>query len=402
MGGMKKYRPRRYPLLPRRQPLPATGPVLPLHGSWPDWPTFWRDTSAALQQRGYARSTLLYYRQILRAFSQQAAKPPAAITREDVHAYLHRLARSRSSAHWIAMNISILRTLFDKLTGQGLLHRITGPRLPRTLPDILTTTETEALLNAADTLRDQLLLHLLLGHGLNPSTLRHLRWHDLGEGFGSSEVLGVASSEVRSPIAHRQLPIAHPPSQGLRWTCRLSTLAHRLGFSNDLVFPGLDPAKPLSARSIERRIRELATAAGIERPVTAMTLRHTFAVVSLRTGMSLPELQQRLGHKTLEATARYLRCLLPSDAASPLDIVTSPHPFPTVPQSEIFIHQSPIAPSPLDALANHRPTRAQTVLDVIEESIATPNLKSPITNLQFLKARLKSGFLRLASCLLGT
>ena len=233
MGGMKKYRPRRYPLLPRRQPLPATGPALPLQGPWPDWPAFWRDTSAALQQRGYARSTLLYYRQILRAFSQQAAKP-------------------------------------------------------------------------------------------------------------------------------------------------------------------------LSARSIERRIRELATAAGIERPVTAMTLRHTFAVVSLRTGMSLPELQQRLGHKTLEATARYLRCLLPSDAASPLDIVTSPHPFPTVPQSEIFIHQSPIAPSPLDALANHRPTRAQTVLDVIEESIATPNLKSPITNLQFLKARLKSGFLRLASCLLGT
>ena len=379
------------PLLPRGRPLAAAGPVLPLQGSWPDWPSFWRDTSAALQQRGYARSTLLYYRQILRAFSQQAAKPPAAITREDVHAYLHRLARSRSSAHWIAMNISILRTLFDKLTGQGLLHRITGPRLPRTLPDILTTTETEALLNAADTLRDQLLIHLLLGHGLKPSTLRHLRWHDLGEefwssevlGFWSSEVLGVASSEVRSPIAHRQLPIAHPPSQGLRWTCRLSTIAHRLGLADDLVFPGPDPAKPLSARSIERRIRELATAAGIDRPVTAMTLRHTFAVTCLRNGMSLPELQQRLGHKTLEATARYLRCILPDDATSPLDDATSP----------------------LDTLAQHDNSQARVILDVLQESSANPIRHSEINNLQlfrFLKMRLKSGFLRLASCLLGT
>ncbi|MCP5488511.1 MAG: tyrosine-type recombinase/integrase [Verrucomicrobia bacterium] len=347
---MKKYRPRRYPLLPRRQPLPATGPALPLQGPWPDWPAFWRDTSAALQQRGYARSTLLYYRQILRAFSQQAAKPPAAITREDVHAYLHRLARSRPSAHWIAMNISILRTLFDKLTGQGLLHRITGPRLPRTLPDILTTTETEALLNAANTLRDQLLIHLLLGHGLKPSTLRHLRWHDLDCMNLQSEISTLQSTLMR--------------------------IAKGLGLSNDLVFPGLDPAKPLSARSIERRIRELATAAGIERPVTAMTLRHTFAVVSLRNGMSLPELQQRLGHKTLEATARYLRCLLPHDATSPLD-----------------------------TLAQHDNSQARVILDVLQESSANPIRHSEINNLQlfrFLKMRLKSGFLRLASCLLGT
>ena len=346
----RRYHSGSVPLLPRSCPLAAAGPALPLQGPWPDWPAFWRDTSAALQQRGYARSTLLYYRQILRAFSQQAAKPPATITREDVHAYLHRLARSRSSAHWIAMNISILRTLFDKLAGQTLLHRITGPRLPRTLPDILTTTETEALLNAADTLRDQLLLHLLLGHGLKPSTLRHLRWHDLDCMNLQSEISTLQSTLMR--------------------------IANGLGMENDLVFPGLDPVKPLSARSIERRIRELATAAGIERPVTAMTLRHTFAVVSLRNGMSLPELQQRLGHKTLEATARYLRCLLPHDATSPLD-----------------------------TLAQHDNSQARVILDVLQESSANPIRHSEINNLQlfrFLKMRLKSGFLRLASCLLGT
>ncbi|MCB1071405.1 MAG: hypothetical protein KDL31_13720, partial [Kiritimatiellae bacterium] len=61
----RRYHSGSVPLLPRSCPLAAAGPALPLQGPWPDWPAFWRDTSAALQQRGYARSTLLYYRQIL-------------------------------------------------------------------------------------------------------------------------------------------------------------------------------------------------------------------------------------------------------------------------------------------------------------------------------------------------
>lgn len=57
-----------------------------------------------------------------------------------------------------------------------------------------------------------------------------------------------------------------------------------------------------------------------------MNLRHTYAVHALEDGMNIREVQIRLGHARLDSTMLYQRCLLPEDAACPLDGIAQEEP----------------------------------------------------------------------------
>jgi site-specific recombinase XerD len=61
----------------------------------------------------------------------------------------------------------------------------------------------------------------------------------------------------------------------------------------------------LSVRSIQRTVRDVAARAGIERPVCAEALRHTFALAAVRSGISPLELRRLLGHKRLSSSEAY-------------------------------------------------------------------------------------------------
>ena len=77
---------------------------------------------------------------------------------------------------------------------------------------------------------------------------------------------------------------------------------------------------PLAVRSVQGTIARLAAHAGIERiPVSAHTLRHTFALAYLQQHPGkLRQLAQLLGHESLDTTAIYLRPS-PDDLADDLE-----------------------------------------------------------------------------------
>ena len=53
------------------------------------------------------------------------------------------------------------------------------------------------------------------------------------------------------------------------------------------------------------RERHAAVFAGETQPITIHRLRHTYATVKLRDGVSLPALRKLMGHKNLQTTLRY-------------------------------------------------------------------------------------------------
>ncbi len=73
------------------------------------------------------------------------------------------------------------------------------------------------------------------------------------------------------------------------------------------LFPGRRSGRPITTRQFNRLFHEAATAAGITKPVTLHSLRHSFATHLLERGTDIRVIQALLGHDKLDTTARYTR-----------------------------------------------------------------------------------------------
>jgi site-specific recombinase XerD len=85
------------------------------------------------------------------------------------------------------------------------------------------------------------------------------------------------------------------------------------------LFPGARPGRHLTTRSVQRIVKNAATAAGIEKNVTAHTLRHSFATHLLEGGTNLRIIQDLLGHQSARTTQIYTHV-----ARSAIESVRSP------------------------------------------------------------------------------
>ena len=87
------------------------------------------------------------------------------------------------------------------------------------------------------------------------------------------------------------------------------------------LFPAIKSHKHISPATIQQVCRECAVMSGLEKRVTAHTLRHSFATHLLENGEDIRVIQVLLGHSRIDTTARYTRVSPAKIAAtvSPLD-----------------------------------------------------------------------------------
>jgi integrase/recombinase XerD len=96
----------------------------------------------------------------------------------------------------------------------------------------------------------------------------------------------------------RLVPLSLKLLKELREYWRLSRPARWL-FSNK----GQGPVHP---ETVQRQLRRAVLKAGLRKPATMHTLRHSFATHMLEAGVDVVTLQKILGHRQLSTTARYL------------------------------------------------------------------------------------------------
>jgi integrase/recombinase XerD len=292
-----------------------------------DWPRFWEITSDQLTRHGYGAATTEFYRSALRSFYHHVHARPSAVDAASVHSYIHSLVNKHYSWSWIGMNISVLRTAFDKLGGKSIVTQFATPKRPMRLPEILSRQEARQILTAATTVRDQLLLGLMYGCGIKVGETCRLTWADVDT---DKEAL-----RIRYARGTRERTLPLPPDL-------LPVLA--LGKArcpcDDYVFQGRCAGTQLSKRTVHLILRQAVQATGILKTVTCMTLRHSFAVHCIEEGQSIRAVQEALGHQSVTTTLIYEQCILPSGVTSPIDTLRTridPSPakddFPIVEQS---------------------------------------------------------------------
>jgi integrase/recombinase XerD len=207
----------------------------------------------------------------------------------------------------IRRSTSAIRTYFAFLVGEGILaidpsDRLESPTRWRTLPEVLSVAEIEALLAAPSqdhrlAWRDRALLELAYGAGLRVSELCNLGLTDLILTEQLVRVFGKGSKERLVPLGRGVIGV-------------VSVYLHQVrpeldrGASKGRVLLNAR-GEPLSRVGAWGIVRKAATAAGISKPVTPHTLRHSFATHLLEGGADLRAVQEMLGHADLSTTQIY-------------------------------------------------------------------------------------------------
>jgi len=270
-----------------------------------------RFLDALWMERGLSRNTLAAYRRDLNSFAlwltEQRQCVLLAAQREDLLDYLAARVAAKAKPRTMARLLSSLRRFYQLAVRDGHLptdpsERIEAPRLGRSLPRSLTEADVELLINAPDTgtalgLRDRAMLELLYASGLRVSELVGLRVLQLNLRQGVVRTLGKGSKE-------RLVPLGEVASDWLeRYLCtaRIELLKRH---ECDVLFVTQRGAG-MSRQAFWYLIKKHAQRAGVHKPLSPHTLRHSFATHLLNHGADLRVVQMLLGHSDLSTTQIY-------------------------------------------------------------------------------------------------
>ena len=191
--------------------------------------------------------------------------------------------------------------------GDSIL-RLRYPKAPKRLPHFLTEEEAGALMRApeaaeaesdadrARALRDTALLELLYGAGLRVSEVASLDSRDLDLTNRQVSLIGKGSKP-------RVALFGLPARDALRAWLNEGRPEMAKG-AEEALFLNRSGGR-LSARSVQRIVRDAGTAAAIRQRVHPHRLRHSFATHMLEHEADLRIVQQLLGHASADTTQIY-------------------------------------------------------------------------------------------------
>ena len=263
-----------------------------------------------LEQGASPETQAAYYRDVTRFAGYavgRGATSPLEVTAKLLREYLYHLKDLGLAPASIRRNVSALRTYFRFLLGEGHLtrdpsERIESPKRWRTLPEVLTVAEVDRLLGSPTlddplVFRDRALLELAYAAGLRVSEWISIGVRDVMFDEGLVRVFGKGSKERLVPIGRRAISALATYVRELR-----PRLEH--GQGKGVLFLNAR-GEPLTRMGAWKILRKYVDRAGIEKPVSPHTLRHSFATHLLEGGADLRAVQEMLGHADISTTQIY-------------------------------------------------------------------------------------------------
>lgn len=263
---------------------------------------------AEMKLRGYSPSTLRTYSDHVNRYIDYCTKNDLQIS--EVRKYLEFLTCDNHLSHSFlnqaisAINLylkSIIQLNPDKI-------KVPRPKREKKLPQVLSTNEVLAILNALENIKHKAILYLVYSSGLRLSEVTQLKLEDIDsernmlrikQSKGRKDRYSILSEKALSVL--RDYYIEYKP---IEW-----------------LFQGQKLNDPISSRSVQNIFKKACDKAGIKKKVGIHSLRHSFATHLLENGTDLRYIQELLGHSSSKTTEIYTHVSNKSlrNITSPLD-----------------------------------------------------------------------------------
>ena len=252
-----------------------------------------------------APNTVTAYLSDLRTFSRHLASEGVSLISFDGEALSRYMElRADLSVRSRARFLSSIRAWTRFLEAAGVRkdpkETPVAPRLPRTLPCILSQEEIGRLIDAPDSkrpegLRDRAILSFFYASGLRVSELAHITADRVDVTTGALRVMGKGAKERITFLDDRTRHLLED---------YLATVRPAFAKDSPELFLARD-GTPLTRQALWTLIKKHGRAAGITSPLSPHVLRHSFATHLLEKGLDIRSIQLLLGHEDIRTTEIY-------------------------------------------------------------------------------------------------
>ena len=265
---------------------------------------------ADLQLKGITPRTQKDYLREVSNLAKYFNKSPEELGEKEVKEYLVHLLKDRKlSGGTYKYYVSGIKFLYrTTLKREEVVDTIRYPKSKRKLPVILSLSEVEALFSVTENLKHKAILMITYSSGLRISEAARLKITDIDskrmmvrvqQGKGGKDRYSILSNTALECL--RQYWRKYHPK--------------------DWLFEGQKNNEHISISSIRQVFLDAKKRAGITKPASVHTLRHSFATHLIEAGTSLHHVQLLLGHRSPNTTTVYLHVsrLNLARVTSPLD-----------------------------------------------------------------------------------
>lgn len=257
-----------------------------------------------------SENTLSSYMRDIRKYAEyldeQTDASIVSATEDEVGEYIDHLRSLGKSVATVSRNIASLKCLYTHLCIKQIVPvnpalKLVPDKSTQKLPQILTSTEVETLLNQPQCIdakgyRDKAMLELLYATGIRVTELIDLDIDDV------NLTAGVIRCESRGK--ERFIPLYPAAVKAVSEYITLVRPQMIATPDEKSLFVNVSGER-MSRQGFWKIIKFYQKKAGIEKDITPHTLRHSFATHLLENGADIHAIQEMLGHADISSTQVY-------------------------------------------------------------------------------------------------
>lgn len=246
--------------------------------------------------RNYSPKTVQAYTWCMFHFVKHSRRSPDLMGEPEIRKFLLHLVEERKASPSLRKMFVAGIKFFYRVTlnRPEEVERIPYPKIPKTLPDVLTQEEVAAIIDAVESVKYRAIIATTYAAGLRITEACGL--HCRGD-IDSKRML----IHIRAGKGGKDRYVMF----GERLLLLLREYWKQTRPKGLYLFPGQDPDQPISPVSVYKVFKKALKKTDITKHVTLHTLRHCCATHLMEAHTDIRVIQALLGHGSIRTTSRY-------------------------------------------------------------------------------------------------